>query len=43
MQDVTGEPVAGDDAAEVGWFGLSDLDTLPAIAAVGPLMLQLLG
>jgi ADP-ribose pyrophosphatase YjhB (NUDIX family) len=43
MQDVTGEPIAGDDAAEVGWFGLADLDTLPVIAAVGPLMRQLLG
>jgi 8-oxo-dGTP diphosphatase len=43
MRDVTGEPVAGDDAAEVGWFGLADLETLPVIAAVGPLMRQLLG
>lgn len=42
MRDVTGEPVAGDDAAEVGWYGLADLGTLPAIAAVGPLMRQLL-
>lgn len=42
MQDVTGEAVAGDDAAEVGWFGIADLDTLPVIAAVGPLMSQLL-
>jgi ADP-ribose pyrophosphatase YjhB (NUDIX family) len=42
MADVTGEPVAGDDAAEVGWFGLADLDTLPVIAAVAPLMRDLL-
>lgn len=40
--DVTGEPVAGDDAAEVGWFGLADLAALPVIAAVGPLMRQVL-
>jgi ADP-ribose pyrophosphatase YjhB (NUDIX family) len=42
MSGVIGEPVAGDDAAEVGWFGLADLDTLPVIAAVGPLMRRLL-
>ena len=43
MADVAGEPVAGDDAAEVGWFGLADLPSIPAIAAVGPLMIDLLG
>ena len=43
MADVAGEPVAGDDAAEVGWFGLADLPAIPAIAAVGPLMTDLLG
>jgi ADP-ribose pyrophosphatase YjhB (NUDIX family) len=42
MADVTGEPVAGDDAAEVGWFGLADLEAIPTIAAVGPLMVDLL-
>jgi 8-oxo-dGTP diphosphatase len=42
MDDVTGEPVAGDDAAEVGWFGLADLDALPTVVSVGPLMSELL-
>ena len=43
MTDVTGEVIAGDDAAEARWFGLADLDRLPVIAAVEPLMRQLLG
>jgi 8-oxo-dGTP diphosphatase len=43
MAEVAGEPVAGDDAAEVGWFGLADLPAIPAIAAVEPLMVALLG
>jgi ADP-ribose pyrophosphatase YjhB (NUDIX family) len=42
MAEVTGEPVAGDDAAEIGWYGLADLDGIPTIAAVGPLMVDLL-
>ena len=43
MADVAGEPIAGDDAAEVGWYGLADLPAIPAIAAVRPLMVDLLG
>jgi len=42
MADVAGEPVAADDAAEVGWFGLADLDGIPTIAALTPLMVDLL-
>ena len=42
MAEVTGEPIAGDDAAEVGWFGLAELDRIPTIAAVEPLMRDLL-
>ena len=43
MADVAGEPIAGDDAAEVGWYGLADLPAILAIAAVRPLMVDLLG
>ncbi|GGF48097.1 hypothetical protein GCM10011611_63140 [Aliidongia dinghuensis] len=43
MTDVAGEPVAGDDAAEVGWFGLDDVERIPTIAAVRPLMVEILG
>jgi 8-oxo-dGTP diphosphatase len=39
---VAGDGQAGDDAAETGWFAPDELDAIPAIPAVLPLMRQAL-
>jgi ADP-ribose pyrophosphatase YjhB (NUDIX family) len=37
-----GEGAAADDAAALGWFRLDEIETVPALPAVGPLIRQAL-
>jgi 8-oxo-dGTP diphosphatase len=39
---LAGEGEAADDAEALGWFRLEDIETLPALPAVGSLILQVL-
>ncbi|MGB8841278.1 MAG: NUDIX hydrolase [Aliidongia sp.] len=39
---LSGEGEAADDAEALGWFRLQDIETLPALPAVGSLILQVL-
>jgi ADP-ribose pyrophosphatase YjhB (NUDIX family) len=39
---ISGEGIAADDAAAVGWFSADELGTIPALPAVAPLMAQAL-
>jgi len=39
---LSGEGEAADDAEALGWFRLQDIETLPALPAVGTLILQAL-
>jgi 8-oxo-dGTP diphosphatase len=39
---ITGEGEAADDAEALGWFRLQDIETLPALPAVGTIILQVL-
>jgi|ERR1700735_3742496 8-oxo-dGTP diphosphatase len=39
---LSGEGAAADDAEALGWFRLQDIETLPALPAVGSLILQVL-
>ncbi len=39
---LAGEGEAADDAAALGWFRLDEIDTVPSLPAVGPLIRQAL-
>ncbi|MEI9982354.1 MAG: NUDIX hydrolase [Aliidongia sp.] len=39
---IAGEGEAADDAEALGWFRLQDIETLPALPAVGTIILQVL-
>jgi len=39
---LSGEGEAADDAEALGWFRLQDIETLPALPAVGTIILQVL-
>jgi 8-oxo-dGTP diphosphatase len=40
VQAETGEPVAGDDAAEVRWAGAADLDALPLVQGLSEFLAE---